>query len=399
MQPLIINVYVPLCSESCVFCERLTTPSTVQSVARYHDALVAELESVAPEFDGYQVEAVRFSGGVPLLLGGANIADIVFRMRKTLVCSADAEITVETVPGKLDEHNLRLFRHVGITRLEFGLATFVQSEHARLRCPGLYGQLYDHDAMRRYLGPEDWGCNLIFGLPGQTLVTWERTLRKVIDMKPAHVNASRLRTTGRESACFCDESADDFSRAQTESDLVRMYEVAVDCLVEAGYHRFAHGRFVRPGYRCRHTELAQRNVGVLGLGAGARSRYGGYSYRNTTNVEEYMRHSSDPEAVVRDVGEIGVRERLLLEIAHGLLLESGLSIPEAVSRAYSQSVSAPTPEPDSNRAVASVSSALAILSSEKLVERLSKGRYRLTAKGFVYCDEALTMFDGALDTV
>lgn len=299
MQPLIVTVYVPLCSESCVFCDRLTTPSTLRTVARYRDALIAEIDSVASDVTEYEIVAIRFTGGVPLLLGGTNIADILFRMRNVMAVADDVEVTVETVPGKLDEHNLRMFSRVGVSRLEFELPTFVQSEHMQLRCPGLYAQIYDGDAMRRFLGPDDWGCNLTFGLPGQTLESWKRTLQKVIEMEPTHISIAEHRRfradDGGERGSFVELS---------RGDSLALCEAAVESLSRAGYDEYVLGSFARPGYCCRYNELAYENADVLGIGAGVGSLYGGYAYRNTEDVEVYMAHSSDPEHVVCDVREV-----------------------------------------------------------------------------------------------
>lgn len=71
-RPTVVSVYVPLCSERCAFCDCLTIPSTLRDVVRYREALLAEIDAVAPDLEGQRVEAVRFDGGVPLLMGGAR---------------------------------------------------------------------------------------------------------------------------------------------------------------------------------------------------------------------------------------------------------------------------------------------------------------------------------------
>lgn len=78
-RPTVVSVYVPLCSERCAFCDCLTIPSTLRDVVRYREALLAEIDAVAPDLEGQRVEAVRFDGGVPLLMGGAGVAEVLFR--------------------------------------------------------------------------------------------------------------------------------------------------------------------------------------------------------------------------------------------------------------------------------------------------------------------------------
>lgn len=386
MRPITVTVYVPLCGESCSFCERLTVPSTLRSVTRYSSALIAEIDSVAPDLRDYEVQAVRFCGGIPLLLGGTSVSDILFNMRKAMTVADDAEITIETVPGKLDEYNLRLFAQRGIERLEFNVATLVQSEHNDLRCPGVYGQLYEHDAMRHYLGPENWGVNLLYGLAGQTPDSWKRTVRKALDMEPRHVAIalSRALPSGTPSerariggyAAFSDDELD---------TLLAMREAAVEQLVNAGYHEYVAGSFSLSESRCRHTELAYRCADSLGLGAGATSLYGGYSYRNTSDVEAYMNHSSEPERIVRDVFEIDWRARLLSEVGCGLCREGGWALPslaDGLADGPGSGVS-DSSDVDCEEATKSLGGIMGELAAAGFVERLAGGSYRLTGKGDV----------------
>ena len=313
-RPTVVSVYVPLCSERCAFCDCLTIPSTLRDVVRYREALLAEIDAVAPGLEGQRVEAVRFAGGVPLLMGGAGVAEVLFRLRRRLQVADDAEVTVETVPGKVDEHNLRLFAQIGVNRLEFGLATLVQAEHVRLRCPGVYGQIHEHDALRRHLGPSDWGVELMYGLPGQTLSTWEETVGKALALDPPHVSVDRMRRPAR---------AKDGQEEDGEA-LAALRGHAVARLREAGYAEYVVDRFAKPGCASRHVELTYAGADEVGLGAGARSLVGGYSYRNVDDVPTYLACSADPERVVKDVAVVDDVARDLLAAARGSVLRGGL---------------------------------------------------------------------------
>ena len=245
-------------------------------MVRYREALLAEIDAVAPGLEGQRAEAVRFAGGVPLLMaGGAGAAEVLFRLRRRLQVADDAEVTVETVPGKVDEHNLRLFAQIGVNRLEFGVATLVQAEHVRLRCPGVYGQIHEHDALRRHLGPSDWGV--------------ERDVRTA---RPERFRPGRKRwgrrwrwipRTRRSTACGARPCAKDGQEEDGEA-LAALRGHAVARLREAGYAEYVVDRFAEPGCASRHVELTYAGADEVGLGAGARSLVGGYSYRDVDDV-------------------------------------------------------------------------------------------------------------------
>ncbi len=288
---LLVTVYVPLVNAVDTTSRELTTPSTISMVKRYRDALLAEIDAVADAAAGYEVAAVRFTGGVPLLLGGTNIADILVRLRKRLSLADGAEVTVETIPGKLDEHNLRLFPRIGVNRLEFRVPTLVQREHDLLKVPGPFGQIGADNAMRRYLGPEEWGLRLSFGFEGQTEESWDATLAKVVSMEPSTITLGQV--TEPTSACVPETLIDRGSRVLEEAGFRSYGDSGV-----AGCFYFA-----RPGHESVFVSLRSEGVAQLGLGAGTVSLYDGIFYRNTSVVEDYVRHSADPEKVIVEVRE------------------------------------------------------------------------------------------------
>ncbi len=355
-KPIVITIYVPLCSESCTFCDRLRVPSTIRTVARYRNALLEEIDSVAPEMKEFEVQAVRFVGGIPMLLGGINIADVLFKLRKRLSFAENAEVTAETVVGKLDEHNLRLFKRIGVTRLEFNVPTFVQSEHARLKCPGKHGGIHEHNSMRRCLGPDNWGINLMYGLPGQTCDTWERSLRKTIELAPRHVSMVPCSQLVSESAGACDDAD-----MPSIKELYDFRCMAAAALKAAGYSEYAAGSFALPESECLHTKLLCEGVDQLGLGAGSYSRYDGFSYRNTGDVERYMCHSAEAQYVACDICTIDERAQLLIAAVGGLSRAQGFNAAECTHEGLRR--------------------VLAELLDEEFVETTDDGAYKLTDEG------------------
>lgn len=308
MKELLVCLYVPLCNEECTFCTRLRTPATIAMVERYADALLREIDSVAPDAPEGTVRAIRFAGGVPLMLAGHNVARIVNRLRQRFCVADEVELTIETVPGKIDEHNFRLFDTLGVNRVEFLLPAGSTQEHHRFRAPGDFGQIHENNAMRRAFGIDDWSLRLVYGAPGQTVELWERTLREACSMEPPHVALENVGFVPREEA-------------------FALYQQAACALEEAGYRRYAGQRFALPGGACRFEELLLEGADVLGFGAGAVSFLDGFSYRNCADVSFYVEHAEDAGAIVRDpvaFGETSLRWKFVcdrLMTAEGFALE------------------------------------------------------------------------------
>ena len=378
-RPTVVSVYVPLCSERCAFCDCLTIPSTLRDVVRYREALLAEIDAVAPDLEGQRVEAVRFDGGVPLLMGGAGVAEVLFRLRRRLQVADDAEVTVETVPGKVDEHNLRLFAQIGVNRLEFGVATLVQAEHVRLRCPGVYGQIHEHDALRRHLGPSDWGVE-----------PHVRTARPdAFDLggnggegvgagSPARVGrphaaagpCQRRPRGGRRGAC---RPAWPRRRALAGGGLCR---IRGRPLREAGMRQ--------PPRR----EPTYAGADEVGLGAGARSLVGGYSYRNVDDVPTYLACSADPERVVKDVAVVDDVARDLLAAARGVSCAAGFAPGRSTAEPQDGPARATGAAGGASRRAGALDACLDSLVRHGWAHKDAAGAYRLTDEGAFHKDEA-----------
>lgn len=320
MKDLAICLHVPLCNERCAFCDRLRVPATISMVERYTDALLAEIDAGADDMAESVVRAVRFAGCVPLMLAGHNIARVAHRLRQRFTFADDVELTVDTVSGKLDEHNLRLFKTIGVNRIGFFLPTSNTVEHFRFRCPGDIGQTHEHNSMRRAFGLDAWNVRLLYGLPGQTEALWQHTLDDVCAMRPSCITL--------EQAWLVDCAGFDEECAQTppsHEEAFRLYRQVCDVLGGEGYRRCAGGGFALPGKAPKFDELLLNGSDVLGLGAGAASFVEGVAYRNTSDVSRYVERSDDFEEIVRDpvaLNEDAMRKKFVRD---HLMTPEGLS--------------------------------------------------------------------------
>lgn len=370
MNDAIVCVYVPLCSERCAFCTRLRVPATISLVDRYTEALLSEIDAAADELSGGTVRAVRFTGGVPLMLAGHNIARIVHRLERRFHLEEGAEITVETVQGKIDEHNFRLFKTIGVNRVEFLYPTGTTVEHRRLRCPGDFGQIHDHNAMRRAFGLENWSLRLLCGLPGQSDKAWRTTLDKACALDPPHVTLETVaqgETPGGEEAAFA------------------RYSQAADALRAAGYRRYAEGCFARAGWESRFSTLLHEGADVLGFGVGASTFANGVSYRTCDDVHEYLSHAGDMGATARDLVLPDAATVEKKYVCDRLKLEHGFS-PHAFEQRFGRPVGS---------ALQSALDDLVLQGLALCDRREGRPRFRLTDRGCFMAESVARSFDHA----
>src|SRR5262249_47191107 len=106
--------------------------------------------------------------------------------------SALEEFTVEANPNTFDPDRARALVAHGVNRISFGAQSFVPSELKTLQ--------RDHDPdnvprafeIARSAGLHNLNVDLIFGIPGQTLDTWEFSLASALALQPDHMSCYSL---------------------------------------------------------------------------------------------------------------------------------------------------------------------------------------------------------------
>jgi len=171
----------------------------------------------------------------------------------------------------------------------------------------------------RAAGIGNFNIDLIAGLPGQTLESWNRSLEWVERIDSPHVSVYMLEVDedsrlGAEVMAFGKRyGAPDIP---SDDQIADFYEVAVERLARAGVARYEISNFARPGFESRHNLKYWRREPYLGFGADAHSFDGAWRWQNPESIEDYLRRS-EPERTPAD----STAERFFL----GLRLSGGIA--------------------------------------------------------------------------
>lgn len=226
----------------------------------------------------YEVSTVFFGGGTPSILPGEELAELMELLREKFRFQPDAEVTVECNPGTADEEKFKIYKCAGINRLSFGLQSADDRELALLGRIHTWEEfLYTYEAARR-VGFSNINIDLMSALPGQTVASWEETLRKVLELEPQHISAYSLII--EEGTPFYERYQED-ARIREEGEVPQllpseederlMYERTELLLASAGMHRYEISNYALPGYECRHNIGYWDGTEYVGFGLGAAS--------------------------------------------------------------------------------------------------------------------------------
>lgn len=318
-QKLGIYVHIPFCWERCHFCAFYVHIHRNDHVRKFFDNLSQEISFYAKEvgLQSCSISSLYFGGGTPTTLTAEQLCRILDQFTTSFSFQSDTEISIEAHPKTMTQEGLRILRGAGFNRLSLGGQSFDNAELIRLGGRGTNRMIQDACERARSSGFDNVNLDLMYGLPGQTLDTWEVTLQRTTALQPTHISCYAL--TIEEGTRFYI----DYKRgvlAEPNSELQNsMEDLAMGYLVEAGYQQYEISNFTKTGYACRHNLGYWRGRSYLGFGPSAQSFVHATRFGNVENLETYNRCLErktlpiaemdllDPEQVVRERVAFGLR--------------------------------------------------------------------------------------------
>ena len=284
---LSLYLHIPFCSLKCSYCDFNSYAKLDDLVPDFVDALCTELALWAPIVRGRPVETVFFGGGTPSLLPLPHIERIMATLRDHYALADGSEITLEANPGTADRDYFAGILAVGVNRLSIGFQSLHDDELAAL------DRIHNAaEAVQCYRWARDAGfrrvnVDLIYGLPGQPMASWQETLERAIELAPDHVSAYALTVEDGTKLAYDVEHG---TVPPPDGDLqAEMYEWAGRRLSEAGYLQYEISNWSRPGAECRHNLVYWRNGEWLALGPGAHSHWGAHRFADVYSPRQYIR--------------------------------------------------------------------------------------------------------------
>src|SRR5699024_229750 len=192
-------------------------------------------------------------GGTPSVLTGEETARIFHALGESFDISRDAEITMEVNPGTVTAEKAAVWRQCGVNRLSIGLQSADDRELEMLGRIHTFREFLDTWETVRKAGFCNVNVDLISAIPGQTVQSWERTLRTVADFGPEHLSAYSLII--EEGTPFYERYGkggmdyDGSLPMLPDEDAERqIYQMTAAVLKEYGYHRYEISNYAKQGY-------------------------------------------------------------------------------------------------------------------------------------------------------
>lgn len=309
LTPISLYLHIPFCSHRCHYCDFNTYTSLGDLKEAYVQALCTEIQQVAGA-EKRPVRSIFFGGGTPSLLSAALIRQILTTITTHFDLLTGAEVTMEANPETVDKGYLATVRGAGINRLSFGAQSAVESELKLLGREHTFERVAEVVEMARQVGFDNYNIDLIYGVPGQTVASWEHSVRAALDLQTTHLSLYCLTI---EPGTPMHRWLNNGQMPPPDPDLAAdQYELTCDLLAQAGFEHYEISNWAKPGRASVHNLAYWRNDEYLGFGSGAHGHAAGIRYQVVKQPRTYIRRLSENRPLVAYPLSAAVAEKTTL---------------------------------------------------------------------------------------
>lgn len=292
--------HFPFCDTLCYFCGcTMMVTRDRNRIAEYLVYLKKEIDMVAPLLSPHRnVTQIHWGGGTPTHLTPEEILDIGEYIKAKFNVDPEVEMSVEIDPRELTQRHLAMLRHVGFNRMSMGVQDFderVQKAVNRVQPEELSLQVLK---WAEALDFQSINIDLIYGLPFQTVESFEKTVKKVLHFSPERIaafNYAHVPWLKKHQQLIHPE---DLPTPEQKLDILKM---TIELLASHNYEYIGMDHFAKPTdelsiaqkektlYRNFQGYSTKSGADLYGFGMSSISHFQNIYSQNEKNLPEYYK--------------------------------------------------------------------------------------------------------------
>ena len=342
--PLSVYVHLPFCSSLCWYCgcNKVVTRDRRKS-ARYIKHLKKELALVGPLLGvERRVSQVHWGGGTPTFLSSDEMSELMRALDAQLERAPGAELSIEVDPRGAEPGRMAFLASLGFNRVSLGVQDFDARVQAAVHRVQSEEETRRVVAEARASGFRSVNLDLIYGLPHQTLDSFNATLDKVLALAPDRI---ALYSYAHLPQMFKSQRRIAAADLPTAEVKLQILTLAIGRLTREGYLYIGMDHFARHGDElalAQQQGRLQRNfqgysthpeADMLGFGCSAIGRVGPTYYQNRKDLDEYEGALDAGRMPVARGLELTPDDLVRRAVIHALICHFRVSI-ESIELAY-----------------------------------------------------------------
>jgi oxygen-independent coproporphyrinogen-3 oxidase len=346
-RPLSLYFHIPFCNTICYYCacNKIITKDHGRS-AKYLKYLGKELALQSAALEGkdgeHEVIQLHWGGGTPTFLSHDEMRLLMAETRKHFKLLDGGEYSIEVDPRKVDASTVALLGELGFNRMSVGVQDFDEKVQVAVNRIQTEEETANVINAARANGFKSVSVDLIYGLPHQSVMGFNRTLERVLAMNPERLsiyNYAHLPALFKPQRRIAEA---DMPSADTKLQIVAL---AIKKLTEAGYVFIGMDHFAKPDDELAVAQRQGRlhrnfqgystyaDCDMLSFGISSISKVGPTYYQNVKTLDEYYDRLDAPMLpIVRGI-ELNADDILRRSIIQALMCHFELSI-ESIESAH-----------------------------------------------------------------
>jgi oxygen-independent coproporphyrinogen-3 oxidase len=337
-------VHLPFCRDVCFYCacNKIVTRDAGKA-ALYLDYLSREIELQAALFrEDPHVSQMHWGGGTPTYYDTAALTRLFARLSDRFTFTPHGEYSIEIDPRTVDVDMIQALREMGFNRASFGVQDFDPTVQAAVHRLQDERQTLDLIEAARRARFESVNIDLIYGLPKQTLMSFNVTLARVLAARPDRIalyNYAHLPTL------FKPQRRINEADLPTPETKLKLLGHAIKRLGAAGYVYIGMDHFALPDDALtvaqRQGRLHRNFQGystspegdLIGLGVSAIGAIGPTYSQNHRTLEDYYDFIDDGKLPIMRGIELSADDLVRRAVIQALMCHFSLS-KEAIEIAH-----------------------------------------------------------------
>ncbi|MGD8589081.1 MAG: oxygen-independent coproporphyrinogen III oxidase [Chromatiales bacterium] len=314
-RPLSLYFHIPFCDTVCFYCACNKVATKDRTLAgQYLARVFRELQMQGELFErSRRVEQLHWGGGTPTFISHDEMRQLVAETRKhfTLLDDDSGEYSIEIDPREAQGDTIKLLRELGFNRMSLGVQDFDQRvQKAVNRIQSKEITLKTLQAARDQ-GFRSISLDLIYGLPFQSVNSFDRTLDEVLEVDPDRLSIFNYAHLPQRFKPQRRINEQELPHPREKLDILQM---TIEKLTDAGYVYVGMDHFAKPDdelviaqrngtlYRNFQGYSTHANCDLIGIGSTSIGMVGPSYAQNMRSLDEYyQRIDSGRLAVFRGV--------------------------------------------------------------------------------------------------
>lgn len=280
-----IYLHIPFCRHKCGYCNFFSVAS-LKRKEEVLDAIVSELELMAPGFADLEITTLYWGGGTPSMLLPHEIEKVMRLLQRAFPRFAPQEVTLEANPDDVNADQLKAWINMGFNRISLGIQSFNLSN--LLYLDRKHNPVTALKALELVANAplQSFSADLIYAIPGQSPEHFLSDLERCAEFQVPHLSCYSL--TVEPGTPLEQHIRKQKRQAPDEELFMEHWQILTAFAAQQSYNHYETSNLCLGVQYAQHNLNYWNHVPYLGLGPSAHSFLGRRRWWNPSSVNTYV---------------------------------------------------------------------------------------------------------------